>query len=306
MYILKPISKARIWGTPRLHDYSGDSEITNIGSVYSASCIDEISCTIINGKHAGERLQDIISQNPQVFGLHPEEEYPLIISLTAADENLSLQVHPTDSYIRNTEGINYGKSEAWYFIEAPIDGWIYAGHNAESKSDLSDAIAMNTIKHLVATANIKKGELAYIPSGTIHALTKGSLVYEIQQATNITYRFYDYDRKDADGNKRELHVEQALATLEFDSKIENEPFPLHATIQKREFYITHCTLSETYTNTSAIAQIITIITGSLIIDYHTVEKGQSICITPKETIQIIGEATAIIATPIPYWRDCQK
>ena len=100
MLILNPISKERIWGTPRLHEYSGDESIEKIGSIYSLSAIEGLSNEIIGGDFLGKSFYDLVKNNPEIFGLKKGEVYPLIISFTACDDNLSIQVHPGDEYAK--------------------------------------------------------------------------------------------------------------------------------------------------------------------------------------------------------------
>ena len=300
MYFLEPISKERIWGTSRLHDYSGDKEIDKIGSVYSASGISEINCKVKYGKDS-VTLSEIINEQPEIFGLKRGEVYPLIISFTACDENLSIQVHPTDEYAQQVEKKPYGKSEAWYFITPPKKGWIYAEQIRADKQAIREAIEEQHYDEVLKEYPVLAKELVYIPSGTIHALTKGALVYEIQQATDITYRFYDYDRIDSNGEKRELHVDKALATLIPEQKVEKESFPFNKKIEKREFTIQQLKLKESLQNPADIASILTIISGEISIKGKVVSQGESILLLPKEKVKFVGQAQGILATPHIYW-----
>ena len=299
MYILEPISKERIWGTPRLHQYQGDEGIAKIGSVYSASGITEIDCLVRN---TDATLNTLIQQDPQKFGLLPGEVYPLIISFTACDENLSIQVHPTDDYSQSHEGMPYGKSEAWYFIEPPEAGWIYAEQLASDKQMIAEAVKKKDYKKVLKEYPVAGNDLIYIPSGTIHALTKGSLVYEIQQSTDITYRFYDYDRIDSNGKERELHVDAALETLIFDQQVEKKTFKLDQTVNQREFTLQHLEVSGEVKNPASIASVLTVLSGELILAENVCRAGQSLLLLPGEEAILPGKAECVLATPNPYWR----
>lgn len=219
MLILKPISKERIWGTPRLHEYSGDKDIMKIGSIYSLSAIKEISNDIIGGDFIGDNLYNVVKNNSEIFGLKEGETYPLIISFTACDDNLSVQVHPGDEYVRKHSLGNYGKSESWYFIEPPKNEWIYSGTLVDNKNIIAQLIKNGEYEKVVGKEKVKKDDLVFIPASTLHALTEGSLVYEIQQSTDITYRFYDYDRIDYNGKKRELHLDKAINALNINKNV---------------------------------------------------------------------------------------
>lgn len=299
MYILEPISKERIWGTPRLHQYQGDKEIEAIGSIYSASGISAIDCSVRNTDCT---LNTLIQQDPQKFGLQPGEVYPLIISFTACDENLSIQVHPTDDYAQAHENMPYGKSEAWYFIEPPEAGWIYAEQLTQDKQTITEAVKQEQYEKVLKEYPVADKELIYIPSGTIHALTKGSLVYEIQQATDITYRFYDYDRVDKNGEKRDLHVEAALETLISHQQVEKKTFELGETVCQREFTIEHLEVAGEIKNPAEIASVLTILSGELILAENVCKAGQSLLLLPGEEAILPGKAECVLATPIPYWR----
>ncbi|MBO0452323.1 class I mannose-6-phosphate isomerase [Candidatus Enterococcus murrayae] len=300
MYILKPESRERIWGTPRLHDYYGNQQIDKIGSVYSASGVSEIDCPVVNEE---KTFSEIIAEDPKRFGLKAGDVYPLIISFTACDENLSIQVHPTDDYAQSVEQLPYGKSEAWYFIQPPEKGWIYAEQQVPEKSVLLEAAKKNEYTKILKEYPVAKHELIYIPSGTIHALTKGSLVYEIQQSSDITYRFYDYDRIDKNGKKRPLHIEKAIETLHPEKQVEKRTFPPGNIFAQREFSIQHLKGKQIVENKSEIASILTIIAGQLTIAGETCQTGQSIVLLKDEMIELPETAEAVLATPIRYWEE---
>lgn len=298
MFILIPESRERVWGTPRLHAYSGDQNINQIGSVYSASGIEGIDCKIVGSYQS---LNEIIQIDPERFGLREGDVYPLIISFTACDKNLSIQVHPTDEYARIHESMPYGKSEAWYFITPPEEGWIYAEQTSKEKESILTAVDDKRVSDVLQEYPIQQYDLVYIPSGTIHALTEGSLVYEIQQATDITYRFYDYDRLDKDGKKRELHVEKAIETLQLEQKVEKDSFHIGQTVEKREFTIQHFSATDFLSNPAKIASVATILSGELYIGDQPCAMGQSIVLLPEESIEITGCAEVVLATPHIYW-----
>ena len=126
-----------------------------------------------------------------------------------ANDWLSVQVHPDDAYGLEHEG-ELGKIECWYIIAAEPGAEIIYGHNAKSKEELRQQIESKDWENFLTKVPVKAGDFFYIPSGTIHAICKGSLIYEAQQSSDITYRVYDYHRKDKDGNERQLHVKQSI------------------------------------------------------------------------------------------------
>ena len=146
-----------------------------------------------------------LGENVKVFPF-----FPVLIKLIDAKDNLSVQVHPSDEYALKYEN-SFGKTEMWYIVEAAQGAGIYLGFNRDvSKEEYETAIKENRLTELLNFYEVKAEECYFIPSGTIHAIGKGCLIYEIQQNSNLTYRVYDYGRKDKNGNERELHIDNAL------------------------------------------------------------------------------------------------
>ncbi len=138
-----------------------------------------------------------------------------MIKLIDANDNLSVHVHPSDDYALTHEN-SYGKTEMWYIVEADEGAGIYLCFNRRvSKDEVDVAIKENTLTALMNFFEVKAGDCFFIPSGTIHAIGTGCLIYEIQQNSNLIYLVYDYDRRDKNGNTRELHIEKALNVLDF-------------------------------------------------------------------------------------------
>lgn len=299
MIILKPISKERIWGTGRLHNYAGDKTIEKIGSVYSISGIPEISNEIVSGDEHLD-LYEAVKNNPKKFGLGAGQVYPVIISFTAADENLSVQVHPTDEYAKSHEAEVVGKSESWYFIEEPTDGWIYAESLLENKEEIKKLVSNGEIDQVVGKKAISKGDLAFIESGTLHALTPGALVYEIQQSTDITYRFYDYNRVDKNGDKRELHLGKAMETLSTENKVKVTDFESDEPVDEVPYTLIKTNSIKHYVNDNQIAVSVSAVRGNVMIDGNAIPQGSSGLILPKEEVEIVYEDGSEIIFAIPH------
>lgn len=135
--------------------------------------------------------------------------FPLLIKFIDAKDNLSIQVHPDDEYAMTHEG-EYGKTEMWYIMDADEGSYLYYGFNRNiTKEEYEKRIADNTLLEVLNKVEVKKGDVFFIPSGTVHAIGAGILICEIQQNSNTTYRVYDYDRRDVNGNPRQLHIKQA-------------------------------------------------------------------------------------------------
>ena len=301
MYIVRPITMETLWGDTRLHAYQGDRAAQTIGCVYTLSGIDGIDCEIYNEKEE-TTLRRAVKKNPAVFGLEDGEEFPLIIAFDSCAQDVSFQIHPTDTYAKEQLQLPYGKSEAWYFIEKPSEGWVYAENKAGHRAAVEAALQKRDFHGVIDHIPVSENDLVYIRSGMMHALTAGSLIYEIQQSTNITYRLYDYERKDMHGHTRPLHVKEALANLDSSLHVQKQSFSEGSSFDQREFSLRRLTLSGSYTNPYSIASVISVVSGSLQVDTFTVLRGGSILVMPEECIQLTGSAECIIAAAHPYWR----
>ena len=212
---LKPACKDYLWGGHRLVDEYGvefDGKI--LAEAWELSCHPDGPSVIINGKYAGKTLQEYIdAEGREVLGSHCRRfrEFPILTKFIDAKDNLSIQVHPSNSFALQNEG-QYGKTEMWYIIDAEPGAFLYYGFKQEiSKDEFAQRIKDNTLLEALNAVPVKKGDALFIESGTLHAIGKGILIAEIQQNSNVTYRVYDYGRVGADGKKRDLHIEKAIA-----------------------------------------------------------------------------------------------
>ena len=164
-------------------------------------------------------LGDLFATHRELIGKKADafERFPMIIKLIDAKNNLSVQVHPSDEYALAHEG-SYGKTEMWYVAEAEEGAGLYVGFNRDvSEAEFRALIAENRLQEVLNFIPVKVGDWFFIEAGTVHAIGKGVVIAEIQQNSNLTYRLYDYDRTDKNGNRRPLHVEQALRVVNFKS-----------------------------------------------------------------------------------------
>lgn len=209
---LKPVFQERIWGGEKLHTkfgYSIPSDKT--GECWGISAHSNGESYVKNGPLQGSRLAGIWAENPELFGYPKEETFPLLVKILDAAEDLSVQVHPDDNEAQELEhGEAYGKTECWYVLEAEEGAELVLGHHAQSKKELSEYMKMGAWDRLLHRVPIQKGDFFYVPSGTIHAIGKGTLILETQQSSDTTYRVYDYDRQNPDGSQRELHTEKSI------------------------------------------------------------------------------------------------
>lgn len=221
IYRLTPIFEEKLWGGHRIARYFETDASAPIGEAHLVSAHGKFVSKIENGPFKDQTLAWLYEHHPEYFGYWGSKEFPLIIKLIDANEALSIQVHPNDFYAKKFEGGN-GKNEAWVVLDAPSDGQLLIGHRAPQKPDLEKALHEGNFHTYINRLSVSKGDYFYIPSGTLHAIDRGLLIYEIQQNSAITYRLYDYDRTDAQGNKRPLHLEKGLEVLDYPNTIRPE------------------------------------------------------------------------------------
>ena len=208
--LLKPALKDIIWGGNRLVDEFGyDSNFARIAEAWVVSAHPAGQSTAIGGEFDGKPLFDILNQHPELCGDNPHGDFPLLIKFIDAARDLSIQVHPDDQYAAAHEN-GCGKTEMWYVMDAAPGAFVYYGfkHHVTSK-EFSESIESGTVCELLNKVLCQKGDVFFIPAGTVHAIGAGLLICEIQQSSNLTYRIFDYNRPGPDGTPRELHIRKA-------------------------------------------------------------------------------------------------
>lgn len=207
---LKPVFKEMIWGGKKLRDiYGYDIPSDKTGECWAISAHKNGDCIIDGGEFNGISLSSLYCSHRHLFGNITNNEFPLLVKIIDANLDLSVQVHPNDEYAIKHEN-SLGKAECWYVLDANDDTSMVMGHNAKNKESLIQSIQNNDYDNLLNRLKITKGDFYNIETGTIHAICAGSLIYEAQQSSDITYRVYDYQRTDDNGNQRELHVQQSI------------------------------------------------------------------------------------------------
>ena len=206
---LKPVFQERIWGGEKLkQEYNYDIPSKHTREAWVISAHPNGPNVIENGFLAGKTLAEAWNSHGELFN-KKQEDYPLLVKVLDANDNLSVQVHPDDRFAREVEKQPYGKTECWYVLSAEPDAELVLGHHAKTQEELEKMMDNEEWDRLFNKVKVKAGDFFYVPSGTIHAIGEGIVILEIQQSSDITYRVYDYDRIDADGNKRELHLERS-------------------------------------------------------------------------------------------------
>lgn len=297
MLILSTVSKPTIWGSQRLYPFGGDASIPNLGQLYTAAANEELTCTVLNGPFAGQSLWQVYRENRRLFGYDKYEEFPLLIGFVDANDNLSIQIHPGDEYARTVEGKPFGKNESWLFLKAPREGAIINGCKCTSLEEVHKLIDENRWDDIIDRLPVKQNDYVYVESGTLHALTAGSLVYEIQQSTDITYRFYDYDRTDKDGNKRPLQLNKAVDVIEVDNRSESIPCEKEK-LYLHSYYTVEVKDAEgSLKNDSDVFCVVTLLSGEITVEGETVKMGSSLILLPHEEIAFEGKASLVAARP---------
>ncbi|WAA12518.1 mannose-6-phosphate isomerase, class I [Fervidibacillus halotolerans] len=228
---LQPVFQERIWGGTALRDvYGYEIPSDRTGECWAISGHPNGQSIVKNGAFAGKTLGELWGSNRELFGNLEGDVFPLLTKILDANADLSVQVHPDDAYAKEHENGELGKTECWYIIDCKEGAELVFGHTAKTKEEFVHQIEAGNWDQLLRRVPIKKGEFFYVPSGSIHALCEGTLVLETQQSSDTTYRVYDYDRTDANGNKRELHLDKAIDV----TTIPHQDPQLNITTEKRE------------------------------------------------------------------------
>ncbi len=220
-FLLRPSGKNYLWGGSRLNDeFEKNIDMYPLAETWECSTHPDGPSYVVGGEFDGMELSKVLKIHPEYLGTHPDTdgELPILIKFIDAKKDLSVQVHPTDEYAAKHENGQKGKTEMWYVLDARKDAGIVYGLRHDSDPDtIRAAVANGTVMKYLQQIPVKKDDLFFVEAGTVHAVGAGCLIVEIQQNSNLTYRMYDYGRIDENGEKRDLHVEKALAVANLRS-----------------------------------------------------------------------------------------
>jgi len=298
MHILDTIAHETVWGGNRL-SADNNSGCHKIGHLYSLVSNGEFETKILNGPYKGKLFKLYFNENKYKWGLSEYSSFPYIISIVDASDDLSIQVHPDDKIAKELENIDTGKNESWFFINEPYNGKIFNGCKAQSVQDIKKCIEQNDYS-FIDFLGVEKGDYVYVASGTLHSISAGSLVYEIEENCNITYRLYDFNRTDENGKKRQLHINKALKAININNKSKTEKYNIGIEKQERFYTTKYIKNTKTYINNSELLECLTIIKGNSIIDGINIKRGTTIILEPKEEI-IINSSDFIVSKPISHY-----
>jgi len=223
-FVLQPAAKDYLWGGSRLNDdFAKDIPLSPLAETWECSTHPDGESVIAE---TGQTLAEALRKHPDWLGSHPlsvtggKPELPILIKLIDAKQDLSVQVHPDDEYAMRVEH-SLGKTEMWYVLDARDGANLIYGFNRDVDATVvKQALQNGTVENILNHVPVHKDDLFFIEAGTVHAIGAGALIAEIQESSNITYRLYDYDRKDKNGNTRELHIDKALEVADLRSSLE--------------------------------------------------------------------------------------
>jgi mannose-6-phosphate isomerase len=300
---LKPIFKDKIWGGKRLRTlFSYPISSPKTGECWAISAHPSGDCLISDGPLNGKHLSEIYRDHNELFGNEKLSQFPLLVKIIDAEENLSIQVHPNDTYALKNEG-QLGKTEAWIVLHTEPDTKVEYGHHAKTKEEFSALVKANQWEALLQYKPLYKGEVIYVPSGTLHALCAGTVILEIQQSSDVTYRFFDYNRLDEKGNPRDLHLAKAQEVVTIPHvEVPNKKLKHHRDskveriVEGKFFSIDQWSISKNLLIENKIHHYIlcTVIEGEGLFNDHSIKKGDHFIITSQCTsINLTGRMVII-------------
>lgn len=319
----KPVYKERIWGGQDLRYKLNKRDLPkgNIGESWEVSAHREGESIISDGKYRGENLSDLFLKfGEQYFGKKVAQysEFPLLIKYLDAKDDLSVQVHPDNEYALKNEN-SFGKEEVWYVLDAePEAKIVYGLVEGCNKKEFEEAIELGTVTENLNFVDVKKGDIFFIPAGTVHATGKGIRIAEIQQSSDITYRVYDYDRVDKNGKKRDLHIQKSLEVINYGfqpkvnrnfEKLNNEGyslfkygdfpyFSLNKIIFDRNKYVEYKIKNDSFEVFMCIEGELSIIAldkNNNITDSKIITKGETVVLTVEEKYKLKGIGELLVS-----------
>lgn len=244
MYPLKfkSIYKPRIWGGQRLREFFNKDipPFEKIGESWELTDLPDDKSVIVNGRFAGLTLGSVFQKfNREITGFEiaaPLKQFPLMIKFLDANDILSVQVHPDDHACRRM-GKGQPKIECWYIIDAKPDAFIYKGlKKGVTKTQFAEAIKKGSVEQLLSKIPVRPGQCHFLPAGTVHSTGDGILIAEVETPSDTTYRVFDWNRLDDNGKQRQLHIDEALETINFNEVVYDfQPTTIGRLVESRHF-----------------------------------------------------------------------
>lgn len=292
LIFLKPYLDEKIWGGKRLEEFGYDLSSKKVGEALIISALPEMASLVIN-KEFREMPLNIFYELNQDFFNNYQKPYPILTKIIDANDDLSVQVHPNDEYAKLRHK-KLGKTECWYIIDAKPNASIIYGLKIKDPLIMKSSLEKNNLEQILNEIKVKKGDVIFVESGTVHAIKSGILIYELQQSSDITYRLYDYNRLDNQGNLRQLHIEDSLNVINYNIK------PLE---QSLDYLVDskYFKLKKIIINGKKILKIdeaqwieVTVIEGTGFVDDVPIKKGSIFLIRHLYHPLISGELTLLL------------
>lgn len=309
-----PYFKTVIWGGDKICAYKGiEQPEPNIGESWEISALPGHESVVKEGKYEGLNLKELISRfGTELLGKRVYDRYggtfPLLIKLIDACDNLSVQVHPDDKLALKRHG-SLGKTEMWYIVDTEPGAKIYAGLNREiTPEEYIELVEGDRFQSVLATHDSSPGDLFFLPAGRVHAIGAGNLLTEIQESSDITYRIYDYGRRDANGNPRELHTEMAKDAIDY--RVYSDYKSPRVSDEERETTLIDCEHFHTrrllldgrvtLTHDDSSFTVVICISGEAVLSHEggevTLSQGQTVLIPAiLRTVTLSGHATLLLS-----------
>lgn len=296
IFKLRPALKSYIWGGTKLKtEWHKQTDLATVSESWELSFHPDGEDTIVGGEYDGRTLAEVVTKEQWGNNCAEFEFFPVLNKLIDAKTDLSVQVHPSDEYALKYEH-QFGKTEMWYILDNEPGAKLYMGLNRTlTAEEFAAAIDNKTICEYLNAVEVHPGETYFIPSGTLHAIGGGITLFEIQQNSSLTYRVYDYDRRDANGNPRQLHVEKAKKVTNLNKYDVPNParkdllgkckyFAAYRYTGKKEFCFADSFMSLTVTD------------GQISANEMPLAKGDTIFVTAGDKVSVSGSGTYILTT----------
>lgn len=304
-FLLSYTTKDYIWGGTELKkNWNKQSESGKIAESWEMSANDGGVSIVRNGEYEGQSFKDLLRKYPELSGKAYSEVFPLLVKLINAETPLSIQVHPDDAYAMLHEG-KKGKCEMWYICDAKEGADIYLGLNKDiSRKQFQDIIQNGEIEKYLNKVTVRAGDYYLVPAGTLHAIRGGVTILEVQQNSDLTYRVYDYNRIDKDGQKRQLHIDKAVEVT--DCKKYEVPSQNREYIQGEGYCRRTLAVSEYFTTEEVCIESsvwmvdeekfcgFTVIDGEGRISGEKIRKGDTVFVPAACAIEFCGKMKIIL------------
>ncbi|MGL5643317.1 MAG: type I phosphomannose isomerase catalytic subunit [Metamycoplasmataceae bacterium] len=290
---LTPYFDYKLWGGNKLKNfgYKGNEKI---GEGLMISALEGKESIVSSGSFKGQKLSEVFKKNRNLFGNYPGK-YPLLTKIIDANDNLSVQVHPDNNYANKKFG-KLGKTECWYILDCPPNTKLIYGSKEKDINKIAEYIEKNSWDKFLKYEEVNKGDVVFVPAGTIHAITKGILTYEIQQSSDLTFRLFDYNRLESNGKPRELHIEDSLNTIKINDNLKVEKAKDGVIIDSDVFKLRRETINGTrfISNSNAFWLECVVINGHGTVEDKEIKKGDSFIITNNSEIKVDGDIQILI------------